>query len=123
MQADSVLNKYLKVRIPKPMEKRKRRPGGGRKPGEFGKLGAMMSLRLPEDLKARLQQAAERDGHTLNAELVRRLKASFESRAASTIAQELADTAARVARVMKQANWERDLSMHLKPWSKRGRHK
>jgi predicted transcriptional regulator len=103
------------------MKKRKRRPGGGRKAGKFGKLGAAMSMRLPEDLKKQLQRAAEQDGRSLNEELVWRLKASFESRAASTVAQELADTAARVAQVLKQAKWEQDL---LKPWFfKRGRHK
>jgi plasmid stability protein len=58
-------------------EKRKRAPGGGRKPGPLGPLGAVMGVRLPEGLKKRLRQAAERDGRTFSAELVRRLEASF----------------------------------------------
>jgi hypothetical protein len=59
------------------MEKRKRAPGGGRKPGEFGKLGAVMSLRLPEKLRAKLKRAADRNGRTLSGEAISRLNASF----------------------------------------------
>jgi predicted DNA-binding protein len=59
------------------MEKRKRRPGGGRKPGEFGKLGAVMSLRLPEDLRDQLKQAGRRNGRSMSAELIFRAKDSF----------------------------------------------
>jgi hypothetical protein len=58
-------------------EKRKRAPGGGRKPGPLGPLGAVMGVRLPEGLKKRLRQAAERDDRTFSAELVRRLEESF----------------------------------------------
>jgi plasmid stability protein len=56
---------------------RKRAPGGGRKPGPLGPLGAVMGVRLPEGLKKQLRQAAERDDRTFSAELVRRLEASF----------------------------------------------
>jgi Arc-like DNA binding dprotein len=58
------------------MEKRKRAPGGGRRPGELGKLGEVISLRLPEKLKAKLHRAAVRNGRTLNAEVVWRLNKS-----------------------------------------------
>jgi len=59
------------------MEKRKRGPGGGRKPGEFGKLGAVMSLRLPEDLRDQLKEAGRRNGRSMSAELIFRAKDSF----------------------------------------------
>jgi len=51
-------------------QKRKRAPGGGRKPGEFGKLGAVMGLRLPEKLKQELEQAAEESGRSLSGEMI-----------------------------------------------------
>jgi hypothetical protein len=59
------------------MEKRKRAPGGGRRPGEFGKLEAVMSLRLPAKLRAKLQRAANQSGRTLSGELIWRLNASL----------------------------------------------
>jgi hypothetical protein len=59
------------------MEKRKRAPGGGRRPGEFGKLEAVMSLRLPEKLRAKLKRAADLSGRTLSGELIWRLNVSF----------------------------------------------
>src|SRR5262249_41343713 len=59
------------------MEKRKRAPGGGRRPGEFGKLGEVISLRLPEKLKAKLKRVANQTGRTLSAEAIWRLNASF----------------------------------------------
>jgi hypothetical protein len=77
-QANFVFYKYRTIRNLNPMEKRKRRPGGGRKPGEFGKLGAVMSLRLPEDLRDQLKRAGKRNGRSMSAELIFRAKASFE---------------------------------------------
>jgi hypothetical protein len=62
------------------MEKRKRAPGGGRRPGEFGKLEAVMSLRLPAKLREKLKRAADHSGRTLSAELIWRLNASFGGR-------------------------------------------
>jgi hypothetical protein len=59
------------------VEKRKRAPGGGRKAGPLGKLGEVISLRLPEKLKAKLQQAADQSGRTLNWEAISRLDESF----------------------------------------------
>ena len=58
-------------------KERKRAPCGGRKPGEFGKLGAVMGLRLPEDLKEQLRQAAEQGDRSLSGEMIRRLRSSF----------------------------------------------
>jgi hypothetical protein len=59
------------------MERRKRAPGGGRRPGEFGRLEAVMSLRLPEKLRAKLKRAADQSGRTLSGELIWRLNRSF----------------------------------------------
>jgi hypothetical protein len=77
-QENFVFDKYRTIRNPNSMEKRKRRPGGGRKPGEFGKLGAVMSLRLPEDLRDQLKRAGKRNGRSMSAELIFRAKESFE---------------------------------------------
>jgi hypothetical protein len=62
------------------MVQRKRAPGGGRKPGEFGKLGAVMGLRLPEKLRDKLKRAANQNGRTLSGEAISRLDASFGDR-------------------------------------------
>jgi predicted DNA-binding protein len=61
------------------MEKQKRRraPGGGRKPGEFGKLGAVMGLRLPDKLKEELEQAAEESGRSLSGEMIWQLSTAL----------------------------------------------
>jgi hypothetical protein len=59
------------------MEKRKRAPGGGRKPGPLGKLGEVISLRLPSKLKTNLQRAAKESGRSLSGEAIWRMNASF----------------------------------------------
>jgi hypothetical protein len=61
-------------------QKRKRAPGGGRKPGEFGKLGAVMGLRLPDKLKEELEQAAKESGRSLSGEMIWQLSAALASR-------------------------------------------
>jgi hypothetical protein len=61
-------------------QKRKRAPGGGRKPGEFGKLGAVMGLRLPEELKEELEQVAKESGRSLSGEMIWQLRAALTSR-------------------------------------------
>jgi hypothetical protein len=61
-------------------QKRKRAPGGGRKPGEFGKLSAVMGLRLPDKLKKELEQAADESGRTLSGEMIWQLSAALASR-------------------------------------------
>ena len=59
------------------MEKRKRAPGGGRRAGPLGKLGEVISLRLPEKLKAKLKRAADQSGLSLSGEVIWRLDKSF----------------------------------------------
>jgi hypothetical protein len=59
--------------------KRKRAPGGGRKPGEFGKLGAVMGLRLPDKLKEELEQAAKESGRSLSGEMIWQLSEALGS--------------------------------------------
>jgi hypothetical protein len=101
--------------------KRKRAPGAGRPVSEFGKLGAVMGVRLPEDLKGQLRQAAEQGDRSLSGELIRRLRASFGhsrraapdqwqvqqysllSEALSTIAEEITASAERVAQTVRLA--------------------
>jgi hypothetical protein len=59
--------------------KRRRRPGGGRKSeGEFRNLTAVMSLRMPQDLRDRLEQARKASRRSLSQELIARAEASFE---------------------------------------------
>jgi hypothetical protein len=61
------------------MKKRKRAPGGGRKPqGEFQNLTAVMSLRMPQDLRDQLERARKASRRTLSQELIARASASFE---------------------------------------------
>ena len=61
------------------MKKRQRAPGGGRKPqGEFRNLTAVMSLRMPQDLRDQLEGARRASRRTLSQELIARASASFE---------------------------------------------
>src|SRR5215469_17778158 len=61
------------------MKQRKRAPGGGRKPGgEFRNLTAVMSLRMPQDLRDQLEKARQASGRTLSQELLWRAKMSFD---------------------------------------------
>ena len=63
------------------MKKRKRKAGGGRKSqGEFRGLGAVMSLRMPQDVHDKVAQAAKVSGRSLSQELLARANASFESK-------------------------------------------
>jgi hypothetical protein len=60
------------------MIKRKRAPGGGRKPGgEFRNLTAVMSLRMPQDLRDQLERARKVSKRSLSQELIARAEASF----------------------------------------------
>jgi Arc-like DNA binding domain len=60
------------------MAKRKNIRGAGRKPqGEFGQLTSPFSLRMPEDLRKRLEVAAEKSGRSTSQELLARLNTSF----------------------------------------------
>ena len=59
--------------------KRKRAPGGGRKPsGPFKQGAAQLTVRMPEDMRARLDAAAQKKGWSLSQQLLWRLRVSFE---------------------------------------------
>lgn len=59
--------------------KRKRAPGGGRKPsGPFRHSAAQLTVRMPDDMRARLDAAAKKKGWSLSQELLWRLRVSFE---------------------------------------------
>jgi len=59
--------------------KRRRRPGGGRKSGgEFRNLTAVMSLRMPQDLRDQLERARQASRRTMSQELLWRAKMSFD---------------------------------------------
>src|SRR5580704_12518093 len=62
---------------------RKRAPGGGRKPkGEFSRLTSTLSIRMPADMRSRLEASAARhrngDGWALTQEILHRLQQSFD---------------------------------------------
>lgn len=58
--------------------KRKRAPGGGRKPrGAFSKLTSPLSLRMPSDMRDELEAAAKASGKSVSQELLRRLQNTF----------------------------------------------
>ena len=48
-----------------------------------------LKVRLREDLRARLEQEAKKAGHSLNQEMVRRLKLSFDSEKVEDVLQEI----------------------------------
>ena len=57
---------------------KKRRAGGGRKPkGDFSKLVAPLSIRMPAEMRKQLEAAAKTNGRSLSQELLRRLRDSF----------------------------------------------
>jgi hypothetical protein len=58
--------------------KRRRRPGGGRKAqGELRNLTAVMSLRMPQDLRDQLERARRASGRSLSQEMLKRVGLSF----------------------------------------------
>ena len=60
------------------MKKRKRVPGGGRKPqGEFSGLTVPFSVRMPATMRDELKSAARKRGKKEGQELLRRLQDSF----------------------------------------------
>jgi predicted DNA-binding protein len=84
------------------MKKRKRAPGGGRKPGEFGRLNAVMGLRLPEELRDRLRLEAKRNGRTLSGELIFRVKESFDpERSIRDLSFTMRDLSKKLARLKR----------------------
>lgn len=59
--------------------KRKRAPGGGRKPkGEFSNLTSPLSIRMPADIRDQLRKAAAQNGRSASQELLGRLKKSLD---------------------------------------------
>jgi hypothetical protein len=58
---------------------KKRRPPG-RPVGEFGQRGSVMGIRMPEDLRRRLQLAAQESGRSLSGELLYRVELTFKGR-------------------------------------------
>jgi Arc-like DNA binding domain len=61
------------------MKKRKRAPGGGRKAkGEHRNLTAVMSLRMPQDLREQLERARQASGRSLSQELLWRASNTFK---------------------------------------------
>jgi hypothetical protein len=58
--------------------KRRRAPGGGRKPkGAFKNLASPLSIRMPADMRSELEAAAKANGSSVSQELLRRLQNSF----------------------------------------------
>jgi hypothetical protein len=69
----------LQIRMYSMKRKRKRAPGGGRKPsGPFKHSAAQLTVRMPDDMRARLNAAAQKKGWSLSQELLWRLRVSFE---------------------------------------------
>jgi hypothetical protein len=61
--------------------KRKRAPGGGRKPGELGLKSATLSLRIPQNMRVALAEAATRNKRrSVSEEIVRRLRSTLVAR-------------------------------------------
>lgn len=61
------------------MAKKRRAAGGGRKSqGEFSRLNAAVSVRMPEDIRGKLELAARESGKSLTQELLRRVSDSFD---------------------------------------------
>jgi hypothetical protein len=59
-------------------KKTKRAPGGGRKPsGLFARNAAQLTIRMPADMRAELEGAAEKRGWSLTQELLWRLRVSL----------------------------------------------
>jgi hypothetical protein len=56
---------------------RKRAPGGGRKPKGTVPMRSQVGVRMPDDMRAQLEAAARKRGHSLSDELLARLRASF----------------------------------------------
>src|SRR5262245_33167177 len=60
------------------MVKRKRAPGGGRKPrGDFAELETMFSLRMPLEIRRQLDAAATKNRRSAAQELLARLNSSL----------------------------------------------
>jgi Arc-like DNA binding domain len=60
------------------MQKRKRAPGGGRKPkGDFSELTSPLSIRMPAEMREQLEASANDNGRSVSQEVLRRIQGSF----------------------------------------------
>jgi Arc-like DNA binding domain len=60
------------------MQKRKRAPGGGRKPkGDFSELTSPLSIRMPAEMREQLEASASGSGRSVSQEVLRRIQGSF----------------------------------------------
>jgi hypothetical protein len=57
--------------------RRKRAPGGGRKPKGAVPMRSQVNVRMPDDLRAQLEAAARKRGRNVSEELLARLRVSF----------------------------------------------
>jgi plasmid stability protein len=71
-----------------------------RKPNELRPI----MTRVPEALRQRLEREAERNGRSMNAEVIHRLEQSFEKEERSALAQNTADATATLV-VNSLRNW------------------
>jgi hypothetical protein len=63
--------------------KRKRAPGGGRKPkGEFSQLTSSLTIRIPDDMRKQLESEAAIGGHSVAQTLLWHLRQSFDRKRA-----------------------------------------
>jgi hypothetical protein len=58
---------------------RKRKPGGGRKPKHGTVMRSQLTVRMPDDLRAYLEEAAQRRGYTLTDALMAKLRLSLDT--------------------------------------------
>jgi hypothetical protein len=60
------------------MNKRRRAAGGGRKPrGDFSQLTSPLSIRMPAEMRERLESSAGDNGRSVSQEVLRRIQESF----------------------------------------------
>ena len=62
------------------MAAKKRAPGAGRKPkGEFSQLTSLFAVRMPQDLRKQIEQAADESHRSVSQEVIKRLNDSFDT--------------------------------------------
>jgi|RhiMetdeSRZDD1v2_1073273.scaffolds.fasta_scaffold23450_5 hypothetical protein len=107
--------------------KRKRGPGGGRKPkGEFSQLTSSLTIRIPHDMRKQLESEAAINGHSVAQTLLWHLRQSFNrerdrerdpaldgllfmiARLAVYTSRAVYESD-KVSRSLKQARWRNDL--------------
>jgi hypothetical protein len=110
---------YLCCKIRRPSvpvtQKRRRAPGGGRKPGELGLKSATLSLRLPKDMRVALAAVATRNKRrSVSEEIVLRLHSTLvrdrEEDDRPRHVRALSEIVAQIALILEKAWTER-------PWN------